>query len=109
MRPFLLSFSALAFSFVSAQTNVSVLTQHNDLTRSGWNNRETTLNHTNVTPATFGLLGKYKVDDQVYAQPLIVSNQSIGNYTGNVLFIATVNNTVYALDADDVNGNLTKK
>jgi len=43
------------------------------------------------------------VDDQIYAQPLVVANTHIGNYTGNVLFAATVNNTIYAFGANDVN------
>jgi hypothetical protein len=85
-----------------AQTKVSVLTQHNDLNRSGWNNKETLLNHINVTPATFGCIGTLNVDDEVYAQPLVVGNITVGNHTGSVLYVATVNNTVYAFNADDV-------
>jgi PA14 domain/Secretion system C-terminal sorting domain len=97
--PFL--FFSVFFSFIAA-AQVSVLTQHNNTSRTGWNNQEVVLNHVNVLPGKFGLTGTLAVDDQVYAQPLIVSNISIGNYTGNVLFAATVNNTVYAFNAGDV-------
>jgi hypothetical protein len=41
------------------------------------------------------------VDDQVYAQPLVVGHLAIAGGTHNVAYIATVNNTVYAFDADD--------
>jgi hypothetical protein len=88
--------------FSVAQTNVSVLTQHNDLGRTGWNNNETLLNHTNVAPGKFGRIGTFAVDDQTYAQPLIVSNITVSNHTGSVLYVATVNNSVYAFNADDI-------
>ena len=93
---------ALACILLFAQTGVSVLTQHNDLNRTGWNNKETVLNHTNVTPGKFGCIGTLSVDDEVYAQPLIVNKITIGNYTGSVLYTATVNNSVYAFNANDV-------
>ena len=84
--------------------HVSVLTQHNNNNRSGWNSLETKLTTTNVNTQTFGKLFTLKVDDQVYAQPLVVGNVSIGSGTHNVVYIATVNNSVYAYDADA--GNL---
>ena len=91
-------------SFLSsvAQTKVSVLTQHNDINRTGWNNKETVLNHSNVAPGKFGCIGNFPVDDEIYAQPLVVNNITVGNYTGSVLYVATVNNTVYAFNADKV-------
>ncbi|MEO8621644.1 MAG: hypothetical protein ABI625_11300, partial [bacterium] len=42
-----------------------------------------------------------RVDDQVYAQPLVVGHLGIDNGVHNVVYIATVNNTVYAYDADN--------
>lgn len=84
--------------------HISVTTQHNDNTRSGLNNRETVLTTSNVNSKQFGKLFTLQTDDQVYAQPLVVGNLNIGNGTHNVLFIATLNNTIYAFDAD--NGTL---
>lgn len=80
---------------------VSVITQHNDLARTGWNNNETVLNPGNVNAKQFGKIFKIQVDDQLFAQPLILSNLNIGNGKHNVVFLATTNNTVYAADADN--------
>src|SRR5204863_5552324 len=79
---------------------VSVLTQHNDNTRAGWNPGETVLNTSNVNVGQFGALFNLLVDDQVYAQPLVVANVLIGGGYHNVVYVATVNNTLYAFDGD---------
>ncbi|MBB3057131.1 PQQ-binding-like beta-propeller repeat protein [Mucilaginibacter gotjawali] len=84
--------------------HASVLTQHNNNTRAGLNNQETALNTGNVNTTKFGRLFNLNVDDDVYTQPLVYGNLSIGGSLHNVVFIATVNNTVYAFDAD--NGKL---
>src|SRR6266699_6526622 len=84
--------------------SVSVLTQHNDNTRSGWNDNETALTTSNVNVQQFGAVFTLTVDDQVYAQPLVVGHLYIGGGYHNVVYIATVNNTVYAYDGD--NGTL---
>ena len=81
--------------------SISVLTQHNDNTRSGWNDNETALTTSNVNVQQFGKLFTMPVDDQVYAQPLVVGHVVISGGTHNVAFVATVNNSVYAFDADD--------
>ena len=83
---------------------ISVLTQHNDNYRSGLNNHEKILTTSNVNGKQFGKLFTLHVDDQVYAQPLVVSNIKIGDSLINVLYVATVNNSVYAFNAD--NGRL---
>lgn len=84
--------------------HISVLTQHNNNTRAGLNNNETVLTITNVNSKQFGQLFSLPVDDEIYAQPLVFANLSIGSGQHNVVFIATVNNTIYAYDGD--NGNL---
>jgi hypothetical protein len=81
---------------------VDVLTQRNDIARSGLNLRETVLNTGNVRQETFGELFSRAVDDELYAQLLIVSDLEMpGIGPRNVVFAATVNNSVYAFDADD--------
>lgn len=79
---------------------VSVLTQHNDNTRAGWNDSETVLTTSNVNGQHFGKLFTLPVDDQVYAQPLVAGKISIDNGVHNVVYIATVDNTIYAYDGD---------
>jgi outer membrane protein assembly factor BamB len=80
---------------------VSVLTQHNDHTRSGWNSNETLLTTDNVNVEHFGKQFVLSVDGQTYAQPLVVARVSIGGGEHNVVYVATVNNTVYAFDGDN--------
>jgi hypothetical protein len=84
--------------FASAQ--VSVLTQHNDLERTGANLQETILTRQNVNVNQFGMLFKRVVDDQVYGQPLYVSHVKVGGGFHDVVYVTTVNNSVYAFDAN---------
>ncbi len=105
-RSFLLRFiffivPALLLNTAVLHSQTSVLTQHNNIKRTGWNNTETTLTQANVGSGNFGKLFSLKVDDQVYAQPLVCSNVSIGGGVHNIVIVATVNNTVYAFDADN--------
>ncbi len=90
--------------YLNNPQHVSVVTQHNDISRDGLNARETLLSTSNVNAGQFGKLFSIQVDDQVYAQPLMVGNLSINGNQHNVLFVATVNNSIYAVDGD--NGNV---
>ena len=94
-----------ASGFANAQGNVVM--RHNNSARTAQYLTETALTTANVKPATFGKLFSLPVDGDVYAQPLYLSNLAIpGKGTHNVVFISTVNNTLYAYDADDQNGTL---
>jgi hypothetical protein len=78
-----------------------VFTEHNDNARSGENLNETVLTPANVNSSTFGKLFSYSVDGQIFAEPLYVPNVSIpGQGTHNVIYVATENDSVYALDED---------
>ena len=81
--------------------STSVATQHNDNGRTGWNDNEALLTTSNVDVQRFGKQFTLPVDDQVYAQPLVVGRVGIDNGVHNVAYIATVNNTVYAFDGDN--------
>ncbi|HTM89353.1 MAG TPA: IPT/TIG domain-containing protein [Terriglobales bacterium] len=89
-----------------ASGQVSVLTQHNDVARTGQNPNETILNTSNVNVSQFGKLFFRAVDGEIYAQPLYVPSLTLGGRTRNVVYVATENNSVYAFDADDPNASV---
>ncbi|CAN5918916.1 hypothetical protein BH11GEM1_BH11GEM1_17140 [soil metagenome] len=84
-----------------ATAQVNVLTQHNDNARTGANLRETVLTPATVNKAHFGMLFKRVLDDQLYTQPLVVTQVPVGAGTRDVVYVTTVNNSVYAFDAND--------
>src|SRR5450432_1886986 len=76
-------------------------TQQSDQARTGWFPNETILNTTTVNQNTFGINFSHQTDDKVFSQPLVVLNVNIQNKGyKNVVFVTTVNNSVYAFDAD---------
>ncbi|HTV78400.1 MAG TPA: fibronectin type III domain-containing protein, partial [Steroidobacteraceae bacterium] len=98
--------SALAAALLCASgvhaAGVNVLMHHNDTSHTGANLAETQLTTANVNSAQFGKLWDYEVDSEVYAQPLIIQGITIpGLGTHDLLIVATMNNTVYAFDADN--------
>ncbi len=105
MTRFFLAFMLLSTASV-ARADVAVLTHHNDLARTGANLAETSLNTTNVNTNSFGLVFSCAVDDQIYAQPLIMTNVNLGtNGVHNLALVVTVNDSVYAFDADNASSN----
>ena len=86
-------------------SSVDVTTYHYDNLRTGQNTHETALTLTNVSVGTLGKLGEFTVDGLVDAQPLYLSNVTIpGKGTKNVLYVATEHGSVYAFDAESING-----
>jgi hypothetical protein len=93
--------SSLLILMTNTVAAQNVWTQHNDQGRTGWYPYETTLNTTNVNKNTFGLSFSHQTDDRIFAQPLVVLRVNIPDKgIKNVVYVATLNNTVYAFDAD---------
>jgi outer membrane protein assembly factor BamB len=88
------------------QAQVDVLTQHNDDARTGANLHETILTPENVSSARFGMLFKRVLDDQLYTQPLIVTGVEVNGGRRDIVYVTTVNNSVYAFDANDSEASL---
>ena len=75
-------------------------TWKNDNARAGLQANETTLTPSNVNASSFGQLFSTAVDARVYAQPLYMSGVTIHSAQHNVVYAATENDTVYAIDGD---------
>ncbi len=86
---------------------IAVTTYHYDNLRTGWNSQERILNPTlcprpplGCVAARFGLVREVSLDDVAYAQPLVVPDVMISGQKRDVVYVATENNTIYAIDAD---------
>ncbi len=89
---------ALALSGQHAIGQTNVLTQHNDIGRTGQNLNETVLTPANVNVSQFGRIYTIPTDGQANAQPLYMGSVTIGGAAHSVLFVATENDSVYAFD-----------
>jgi hypothetical protein len=88
-----------------APAQVSITTEGYDNSRTVSNLNETILNTSNVNVGQFGKLFSYAVDGSIYAQPLYVPNVTINGTVHNVVYVATMNDVVYAFDADSNAGS----
>lgn len=93
-------FVLFLLGFGPAFAQVNVLTANYDNSRTNSNNQETVLSPSNVNVAKFGKLATFPVDGQIYAQPLYAAGITIAGVKRNVVYIATMHNSVYAIDAD---------
>ena len=87
----------------------SVLTQKNNVQRTGLYDHETILTPALVASSQFGHRCIRDVDGQVVAQPLYVKGVVISGIRRNVLYVATRKNNIYAFDADNVDESDPKK
>jgi hypothetical protein len=84
---------------------LSVTTWHYDNARTGVNPNETILNLANVNPNAFGKLFDIPADGAVIGHVLYLPNVAIpGKGTHNVVYAATMHDSVYAFDADSNTG-----
>ena len=79
---------------------VDILMNRYDTSGAAANLAETKLNASNVNGQQFGRLLACQSTGKIYAQPLYVSNVPIpGQGTHNVLYVATMEDMLYAFDA----------
>ncbi len=98
-------FSVAMAASASLLGQVTVVTNRNDNARTGANLNETQLTTSNVNPSLFGKLFNQPVDGSIYAQPLYVPGVTIGSLgVHNTVYVATMNDKVYAFDADSNTG-----
>jgi len=98
--PRLIAHACLWLAAVPIWSQVSVWTGQYDQSRDSANLSETVLTRSNVNTNQFGLLFTRAVDDYIYAQPLYLPQVTINGTVHNVVYAATINNSVYAFDAD---------
>ncbi|HTQ14684.1 MAG TPA: hypothetical protein VMH86_12495 [Rhizomicrobium sp.] len=108
-RSALAALVAAAALVSGAAMATDVTTYHYDNQRTGWDQSETALTPATVLHGsggqTFKLTSMTTLDDQVDAQPLLMSGQHIqGHGTHDVVYVATENNTLYAIDS--ANGHI---
>jgi len=90
---------------VTSSNASDVVTHHYDAMRSGTNTHELTLTPSNVNSTTFGKVAEFAVDGQIDGQILYLNQVAIpGAGNKNVLYFATENDSVYAVDADTISG-----
>lgn len=96
-----LIFAAGVLSGQTPLVQTNVFTGGYGNSRTNANLTETVLTPSAVKPGTFGKRFSLPVDGQIYAQPLYVRGVAIPDHgSHNVVFVATMHNTVYAFDAD---------
>src|SRR5437016_2059008 len=77
---------------------VDVTTHHNNNARTGTNLEERSLTPDLLSRGRFGKLFSLCVEGQIYAQPLIVTDVEIAGGKHDVVYIATMENNIYAFD-----------
>jgi PQQ-like domain len=95
-------FLALMLALLGAHAigQVSVTTWHYNNARTSANTSETILSPSTVSKTTFGKLATMPVDGYIVAHPLYLPNVSIAGGVHNVVYVATMHDSVYAFDAD---------
>ncbi len=100
LHPAFCALALLAAPWLAAAQGTNVTTYHYDNLRTGWNQNETVLTPASVGGSGFGLQAQVALDEQVDAQPLFASAQHIAGGTHDVVYVATENDTLYAIDAN---------
>lgn len=84
----------------STPSAANYTTWKNDNARDGLQSKETILTPANVNASSFGQIFSAPVDGRLWAQPLYMSGVTIGGAKHNVVYVATANDSIYAIDGD---------
>ncbi|MGC2646696.1 MAG: hypothetical protein WA261_10505, partial [Candidatus Sulfotelmatobacter sp.] len=96
-----LLFLTMLFAALPLLGQTPITTWHYDNGRSGADTTETLLTPSNVNTKSFGKLFTLPVDGYIVGHPLYLPGISIsGQGTHNVVYVATMHDSVYAFDAD---------
>src|SRR5207302_11098893 len=93
------SLALLILTCLLGRAQVNILTANGNNDRTNANLQEKQLTPATVTPESFGKIGALAVDGQVYAQALYASGIPVGGAPLNVVYVATMHNSVYAFKA----------
>lgn len=105
LKPVITCAALILAAATSGVAQRSVVTWHYDNMRTGANRQETILTPANVVWTQFGELFSQPVDGAIVGQALYLPNVSIpNNGIHNVVYVATMNDSVYAFDADNNTG-----
>ena len=85
-------------SLAQGPAATDVTTHHYNSMRTGWNSSEVKLTPSTIQNGSFGLLKTIALDEQIDAQPLVISNLEIAGESHEVAYVVSENNTVYAID-----------
>ncbi|MBV8828326.1 MAG: hypothetical protein JO108_03770, partial [Acidobacteriaceae bacterium] len=96
-----LFFAAVLPAAAQVTGNPTISTGQYNSSRTSANTNEVVLNTSNVNVQQFGKLFSWTVDGWIFAQPLYVPNLTINGVTTNVVFVATMHNSIYAFDANN--------
>jgi hypothetical protein len=78
----------------------SITTANYDLNRTNYQPNEDQLTPAAASGSLISSIGSYSVDGYVFAQPLYVPGVVISGQTRNLLIVVTMNDSIYAFDAD---------
>ena len=82
-----------------APGGVEVLTFHGDSARTGWNAAESILTPASVASGAFQRLWTSQVEGEIYAEPLVARDVSVGGVARTLVYAVTNHDLVYAFDA----------
>jgi hypothetical protein len=97
--------NGFAFEVSGGTMPGDAITWRYDNSRDGVNPNETTLTTSNVNSTTFGKVGEFTVDGRIDGEVLYLGQISISGQMKNVIYFATENDMVYAVDADSISGS----